>query len=401
MVGLVVISIVIANVHVAVWPFFFVLFLPYVVEYFIAIIIEKNLISKVLVFYNKEKMKFADKQLKKAKSEKKIEKLSIKLEKAKQDLAKRELKEQKIIVERKKRQKHPYKIKIRKKKQVKWLIIVMIICAFTGLLTPLGTTPYTYLVKTMQGNTTKSINEHQPLVLYNDLETMALMAFVLTILIFTDIKVNLRDLFMMAGLIFISFMSRRQVSLLVLIGIIILAKWIQYLIRKYDKKEQLKFMYSMTTLLGEVIIIAVVTFVSTMMLKPKMNSQFISTSKYPVKASNWILENLPVEKIKLYNEYNYGSYLLYKGIPVFIDSRADLYAPEFNQNEDGTGGKDIFSDYINISSIGTYYETKFKDYGITHVIVVNNAKLNMFLSRNDSYKQIYKDDEFVVYERKG
>ena len=401
LVGLVVISIVIANVHVAVWPFFFVLFLPYVVEYFIAIIIEKNLISKVLVFYNKEKMKFADKQLKKAKSEKKIEKLSIKLEKAKQDLAKRELKEQKIIVERKKRQKHPYKIKIRKKKQVKWLIIVMIICAFTGLLTPLGTTPYTYLVKTMQGNTTKSINEHQPLVLYNDLETMALMAFVLTILIFTDIKVNLRDLFMMAGLIFISFMSRRQVSLLVLIGIIILAKWIQYLIRKYDKKEQLKFMYSMTTLLGEVIIIAVVTFVSTMMLKPKMNSQFISTSKYPVKASNWILENLPVEKIKLYNEYNYGSYLLYKGIPVFIDSRADLYAPEFNQNEDGTGGKDIFSDYINISSIGTYYETKFKDYGITHVIVVNNAKLNMFLSRNDSYKQIYKDDEFVVYERKG
>ena len=50
-----------------------------------------------------------------------------------------------------------------------------------------------------------------------------------------------------------------------------------------------------------------------------------------------MLQNLDVKNIKLFNEYNYGSYLLYKGIPVFIDSRADLYAPEFNgsMQEDG------------------------------------------------------------------
>ena len=36
----------------------------------------------------------------------------------------------------------------------------MIICVLTGLLTPLGDTPYTYLYKTMQGNTTQNINEH-------------------------------------------------------------------------------------------------------------------------------------------------------------------------------------------------------------------------------------------------
>ena len=36
---------------------------------------------------------------------------------------------------------------------------------------------------------------------------------------------------------------------------------------------------------------------------------------------------------------------------------------------------------------------------LAHVIVVNNAKLNMFLSRNEDYKQLYKDDNFVIYER--
>jgi len=35
----------------------------------------------------------------------------------------------------------------------------MIICALGGLLTPIGDTPYTYLYKTMQGNTTQNISE--------------------------------------------------------------------------------------------------------------------------------------------------------------------------------------------------------------------------------------------------
>ena len=113
--------------------------------------------------------------------------------------------------------------------------------------------------------------------------------------------------------------------------------------------------------------------------------------------------NISKEDFHLYNEYNYGSYLLYRGIPVFIDSRADLYTPEFNgkKNEEGKYvGRDIFSDCINISNISTYYETKFDQYGITHVLIRDNSKLNMFLSKDDEhYKELYSDDSFVLYER--
>ena len=42
------------------------------------------------------------------------------------------------------------------------------------------------------------------------------LALVLAILIFTKIKIKLSDFFMVAGLIFLSFMSRRQISLLIL-----------------------------------------------------------------------------------------------------------------------------------------------------------------------------------------
>ena len=64
-----------------------------------------------------------------------------------------------------------------------------------------------------------------------------------------------------------------------------------------------------------------------------------------------------VNSIKLFNEYNYGSYLLFEGIPVFIDSRADLYAPEFSGKSD-----DIFMDFIETSGIAKFYEDIFKKY---------------------------------------
>ena len=81
---------------------------------------------------------------------------------------------------------------------------------------------------------------------------------------------------------------------------------------------------------------------------------------------------------------------------VFIDSRADLYTPEFNPQSE-----DIFTDFINTSNIGTFYEDTFQKYNITHVICYENSKMNMIITKtNDpNYKQLYKDNNFVIYER--
>ena len=399
LIGIVIISFLIANIHVAVWPFFFVLFMPYIAAYIIACLIEKNVISKLIILDKKMNVKDLEKKLAKQKDDQKKIKIEEKLQLAKQKLAETEANEAKIIAKAEERRKNPFKIIIKKNDATKWLIITMIICVFTGLLTPLGDTPYTYLIKTMQGNTMKNISEHLPLTLFNDVDTMVMLALVLAILILTDTKVKLEDLFMMGGLIFLSFMSRRQVSMFMIIGLPIFIKWVTDLATKYDKRGTEQVVNFMTSLIGKVVTICIVSFICIYFVKAKMDLKIIDETKYPVQASDWILENLDVENIKLYNEYNYGSYLLYRDIPVFIDSRADLYAPEFNKTEEYKNGRNIFTDYINISSLGTYYENKFKDYGITHLIMGNNSKLNMFISRDDNYKQIYKDDYFVIYER--
>ena len=359
LVGLVLLSIVLANIHVAVWPFFFVVFLPYIAEYVIASLSDMHLIVKAKTIFYTVLLKIQRNQKNRLEKQgKNTETIDSKIQKTQEALqvekAEKKTAEEKTAYLRE----HPFKIKITKNKAVKWLVLVAIICAFTGLLTPIGDTPYTYLIKTMQGNTTESISEHIPLTLYNDKPTMVVLTLFLIILIFTDTKIKLSDLFMLAGLVFMAFMSRRQISLLVLIGGFIFAKLVNALVKKYDPDGCAELTRLMTTWIGRLVTILIVCIFSLSLFMPKRNNKFINTASYPVEAADWILENLDVENMRLYNEYNYGSYLLFRGIPVFIDSRADLYAPEFNgtKNEEGEyEGRDIFSYYMNISSIGTYY----------------------------------------------
>lgn len=390
-VGIILTSIAIANLHCAVWPFFFVIFLPYIAEYLIFTIIDAKPIYKI-------KLKIYDIRIKIFNKNK---------EKANKLIARKEetIEYQKRFIENQKnRRENPYKIKYEKNKTAKWLILIMVICLFTGLLTPLGDTPYTYLYKTMQGNTTESISEHLPLTLINAKPILITLTLILILLIFTDTKIRLKDLFMLAGLALLMLMTRRQISMFVLFGSAIVAKMITELFEKYDKKGLEEVEKIMISTLGTIAVICVIALLAILEIRPKVNDKFVKESSYPVDAATYITENLDVKSIRLFNEYNYGSYLVFRGIPVFIDSRADLYAPEFNKiknspDEKLAKGRDIFSDYINTSNISRYYEKTFEKYDITHVILSKKSKLNMLIDKDEKYNRLYSDDYFVIYER--
>ena len=383
--GLVVIPIILANTHVAVFPFYFVLYLPYIAEYIIAVLGD-------IIIYHKCKILKLKKSIKKLEIKENIEKLMIK----KEQLENLEKRVERIKTKREEQLENPYKIKIIKNSNVKWLILIMIICIFTGFLTPIGTTPYTYLVKTMEGNTTQNINEHQPMTLSNETEVMATLIIFLAILIFTKTKIRLCDLFMLGGLLYLMLISKRQLSIFAIVGATILNRLIGNLIEIYDEEMKENMLKFVTKIIPILFISIMMLIFSYDMIKDKVDDKYIDETSYPVSACDYILENIDLGKAKFYNEYNYGSYMLFRGIPVFIDSRADLYAPEFSGKSE-----DIFSDFIDTSNIGTFYEDTFEKYGITHVITYEDSKTNMIItkSKDTNYKELYSDDYFVIYER--
>lgn len=399
-IGLFFIGLIIANVHSAVWPFFFVLFLPYLGEFILNLDYisfyykdQKNSYTRQLKRLEKKLEKLSsDKSKLKEKYENKIEKINIKLDKIPE-------KELKVKEKTAKRREKPYKICMVKEEAFKWLALIMIICLLTGFLTPIKDMPFTYTIRTLQGNTTKNISEHLPLTLINEKPLIVALVAILAVLILTDTKIRLRDLFMLLGLTLLMFMTRRQESMFLIFCGCVLTKLVSDMFAKYDKGGSVEIQRIMTKPLGIVAIMILLALFVVMRGQIMKGKKFVNEASYPVHAAEYIKNNLDLDNIKLFNEYNYGSYLLYKGIPVFIDSRCDLYTPEFNKTDDYPKGRDIFTDYIKTSNIQKHYYNTFEEYDITHIILYKRSKLNMLITEEpDKYRNIYEDTYFKIYE---
>ena len=381
-------SLLIVNLHMAVWPFFFVIFLPYIAEYILSLdIFTIDLIIKFKIYLVKV--------FSKENTDEKIKELQAKIKHNE--------------INRKKARENPYKIRITRNDNMKKLILVMIICMFMGLITPTGlSTPYTYLAKTMVGNTVKVINEHLPLDLPSNQEFVAFFVAFIVVLTFIDIKIDFKHLCYYLGILYLALNSRRQVSMFLVICTPILAKLIGEIFERYAPELQEKTIKLVNNFYCKVALTTVFIVIGIQGIKEKMNESYYYPQDYPIYATNWIKENLDYKNIKLFNEYNYGSYLVYSGIPVMIDSRADLYSPEFNtKTKNVSDGNDIFMDVQNIATGKDDYKKIFENYGVTHVITYSDSRVSKKLKSNSDYKKIYPlteeesalDERFFIYEK--
>ena len=87
--------------------------------------------------------------------------------------------------------------------KIKNLLIVMAISLLMGFITPLGTTPYTYLLKTMMGVSQSYISEHLPVVLIDNSNFCIFLICLAIMLMLSNVKLKWREFFMLSGLILV------------------------------------------------------------------------------------------------------------------------------------------------------------------------------------------------------
>ena len=236
----------------------------------------------------------------------------------------------------------------------------------------------------MQGSSQSYIEEHLP---PNILGKVSLTIFSIVIINLIILgKIKLHQLFLVLGLSIMAFTSTRHLSLYTIFILPIIANLVDNIFNKNKiniDKYTIKYIFSKIGIIIISIILIVILILSIYINKDK---EFVNHKTYPVEAVNFIKENLDYKNIRIFNEYNYGSYLLLNDIKVFIDSRADLYTKEFNKKDD------ILKDYMTSN-----YPTIFEKYKITHVIASKNDNLYKY-TKNMNYKIIYEDNYFVIYE---
>ena len=325
------ICLLVANFHAAVWPFYFILMLPYFFE------------KIVYVISRKFKLNFGNSN---------------------------SIFSRKLIIEN---------------SNLKILGIVFIISLFIGMLTPIGDVPYTYFIKIFQGNTMDYIEEHQPLVLIKDAFVIGYIIMMLTCLIFTKVKIKVTDIVMMIGLLFMSFLSIRHISFLAVIGGFYLCRLLCN-VGYINGNDVIDFDLPV---IGSVIVMATLVVTCYFVYNINFKDDYVDSSVYPVEMVDYMNANLRMDDVKLYNEYNFGSYLIFKDIKVYIDSRSDLYTKPFN------GKSDIFDECMNIT---TNYGRVFNKYHITHILTYKTTYLSQILTASPNYKVIHKEGEFVLFE---
>lgn len=373
---LIALSIIVANFHAATWPLILVLFMPYIACGFLKFLSTKNI------------YKFCAKVL-----EKKLEKLnpnSLKAEKCKKDI------DDYLRLANKKGELESSKLEIKENYNLKNLLILFLIISFTGLLTPIHKVPYTYIINSMFGKSNFGTNysvdfiqEMQPIIPASNL---GFLCFTMLIVIFVSsnlTKLKLEHLFLLIGLYIMTICSSRYVYLLVFLGSYPLC----HLLSQYVNEEKMKFLENgIASKIFFIFFFILTSIFSSHQIIKNLSIDYVDKTFYPIGAVEYIKTNLDYKNIRIYNSYNNGSYLMLNDIPVFIDSRLDVYCSEFNNTN-------VFRDYVYATNGKENYKDVFSNYDFTHILLYKNEIISQYIKYDDDYNLLYEDDYFLLYEK--
>lgn len=276
-------------------------------------------------------------------------------------------------------------------KNFKILTIVFVIVILSGFVVPFGVKPYSDMFNVMDGSSSTFIAELQPLTIFDNMYLSSILICTFALIAFGKQKIRISDGLFIIGFAILAMNNIRSVYYFILISSLCFVRLFNKFIDNYDfeiivKSSKMKNLFEV---LGSIIIL--MFFCKVFLIN--ISYDYIEYEKYPVKACYYIKNNLDIDNIKIYNGFNYGSYLEFQGIKAFIDSRSGIFTPEFNP------GCNILEDWYSVSNMILNYNEVFDEYEITHVLLYSYEPISQYIKYDSKWKMIYQDSSFILYER--
>jgi hypothetical protein len=107
--------------------------------------------------------------------------------------------------------------------------------------------------------------------------------------------------------------------------------------------------------------------------------------EYPVQAVDFI-EREGLIRGRGLNEYRWGGYLMWRGVPVFIDGRANmLYEPDFMER------------YFRVYLLYELWDLFAEEFDIDYVLIGADHRWNDVLIPHPSWQEVYRDHNAAVF----
>ncbi|MCP4417857.1 MAG: hypothetical protein GY805_14630 [Chloroflexi bacterium] len=116
------------------------------------------------------------------------------------------------------------------------------------------------------------------------------------------------------------------------------------------------------------------------------NNETAIAARYPVAAADF-LETSGLAETRGYNSYNWGGYLIWRGIPVFVDGRADVYGDPF-----------LFL-YRQTFEVQPTWQEPLQQYDVDYVLMERGSPLTAVLTASPNWQSAYQDDVAQIFVR--
>jgi len=107
---------------------------------------------------------------------------------------------------------------------------------------------------------------------------------------------------------------------------------------------------------------------------------------YPVAAVDY-LEHTGLARSRGYNNYGWGGYLIWRGLPVFVDGRADVY------------GDDFLFYYLKSYDVKEDWRRPLDDFDVEYVLMQKGSALSTVLAASGSWEEAYADQLAQIFVR--
>lgn len=283
-------------------------------------------------------------------------------------------------------------------------LLIIIVCMFlVGFINPYGIDNVLYVFNSY-GNyyINKTVVEMQPPILGNitnnmnnlyevySLLTFILIFFVIGIYIcYKKGKWELKHMLLLLGVTVLALMNIRSLGLFIIGAIPFVSSYLSPSFKKLTKQEDEEKLVGK----GKIHYIGVIVFlvIYTSIFIFNVNTSFTEKIKPGIDK---ILATSNADSVTLYTNYTNGSYAEYRGLKPYIDTRAEVFSKKINKKED------IIKEYYLLINGYLEYQDFVDKYKFTHMLIMKNEIIYEEAIKDDDYKTIYKDKEYVVLERK-
>lgn len=274
------------------------------------------------------------------------------------------------------------------------LTIAAIFMLLFGFVNPYGINAMTYLINSYGVPEINAlVGEMHYLTIENTLGKIIIFVIFIVFLSFSlnhTSKIKLRYILLALGTAYLTLSAYRGFQFFVICGLLPLP----YLFRNVKIPVYANNFPRRTRFIRAALFVIIIFEVSFLSYKYYTNSQkSTSNANQLTEIVAQIQADQRVGKVVVYTGYDDGPFVEYNKIPVYLDTRAEVFIKKNNLKED------VLMEYYNLQTGRLYYKTVLDKYKFTHIIVSESDILYTYLPYDVEYKLIYENDSYRLYRR--